>query len=77
MTARESEPLRRDWVLRCDGSGGRVFEVGVTLGVVELHLPVDADCIRLELHQLHALRSALDDAVTCAEADLVAGARLG
>ncbi|CCH27890.1 hypothetical protein ABZ816_06525 [Actinosynnema sp. NPDC047251] len=70
ITDTDSAPPRRDWVLRCDGSSGRVFEVGVTLGTAEVHLPLDTDCIRLELQQVRALRSALDEAITCVEADL-------
>ncbi len=64
---------RRDWVLRCEGAANRVFELGVTLGTVEVHLPVGVDCIRLELQQIVDFRSALDEAIVCAEADLRSG----
>ncbi|RKT52349.1 hypothetical protein [Saccharothrix australiensis] len=68
---------RRDWVLRCEGAAKRVFELGVSRGTVEVHLPVGVDCIRLELQQIVDFRSALDEAIERAEADLRAGLAAG
>ncbi|MBB5956490.1 hypothetical protein FHS29_003076 [Saccharothrix tamanrassetensis] len=64
---------KRDWVLRCEGTANKVFELGVSLGTVEVHLPLGVDCIRLELQQIVDFRSALDEAIERAEADLQAG----
>ncbi|MBW4719012.1 hypothetical protein [Saccharothrix obliqua] len=66
----QAPEIKRDWVLPCDGNRGRVFEMGVTLGAVELHLPDGADCIRLERQQVAAFRAALAEAVVCADDDL-------
>ncbi|MBM7811665.1 hypothetical protein [Saccharothrix algeriensis] len=77
MTQEQINEQKRDWVLRCEGAAGKVFELGVSLGTVEVHLPVDVDCIRLEPGQAVAFRAALDEAVERAEADLREGCGAG
>ncbi|WP_433267920.1 hypothetical protein ACQPZF_02870 [Actinosynnema sp. CS-041913] len=69
----ETDEAKRDWVLRCEGAANKVFELGVSLGTVEVHLPVDVDTIRLDRRQTVDFRSALDEAIERAEADVRAG----